>query len=181
MKKDPFQIVADEITLIRGEIATLQRTSLDRDEAAELHQYFMRDVEELRETYTESPEYFKAALKADRDQMVLDATQAATEAAQSVMVKIRQDLESERAKLSRTAGEARKEVWRWFGGFWVWLTSMLATGAVIGALGLAWIQGRHDANAFGKFPGVYCGGAGGQVVEQNDGSSFCAVWITKID
>jgi hypothetical protein len=58
---------------------------------------------------------------------------------------------------------------------------MRATGVVIGALGLAWIHGRSDADAFGQFPGIYCGSAGGQVIEQHNGSSFCAVWINKVD
>ena len=46
------------------------------------------------------------------------------------MAGIRHDLDNERAKLSQAAGEARREAWRWFGGFWVWLASMLATGAL---------------------------------------------------
>ena len=32
-EKDTFQILADEITLIRGEIKQLQRSSLNKDEA----------------------------------------------------------------------------------------------------------------------------------------------------
>ncbi len=80
--------------------------------------------------------------------------------------------DDERAKLSRAAEEARREAWPWFGGFsWVWLVSMLATGAVIGALAMAWIQGRGDAREFGLFPRIYCGTAGGQVVEQDNGSA----------
>ena len=35
--KDPFEILADEITLIRRQIDQLQRTSLDRDEAEHLN------------------------------------------------------------------------------------------------------------------------------------------------
>ena len=31
--KDPFEILADEITLIRRQVDHLQRTSLDKDEA----------------------------------------------------------------------------------------------------------------------------------------------------
>ena len=120
-------------------------------------------------------------LASDRDQMARSATQAATRAAESAMAGFRHDLDNERAKLSQAAGEARREAWRWFGGFWVWLASMLATGAVIGALAMAWIQGRGDAREFGQFPSIYCGTAGGQVVEQDNGSSYCAIWINKPD
>jgi hypothetical protein len=109
------------------------------------------------------------------------ATQAATRAAESAMAGIRHDLDNERAKLSQAAGEARRAAWRRFGGFWVWLASMLATGAVLGALAMAWIAGRGDAREFGQFPSIYCGTAGGQVVEQDNGSSYCAIWINRPD
>ena len=37
MSKDPFQILADELTLIRKDMDHLQRTSLDKDEAKMLN------------------------------------------------------------------------------------------------------------------------------------------------
>ena len=41
------------------------------------------------------------------------------------------------------------------------------------------IMGRGDAREFGQYPQVYCTTAGGQIVEQDDGSSFCAIWIDR--
>ena len=38
MSKDPFQILADELTLIRKDMDQLQRTSLNKDEAKKLNQ-----------------------------------------------------------------------------------------------------------------------------------------------
>lgn len=35
--KDPFQILADELTLIRKDMDRLQRTSLDKEDAEALH------------------------------------------------------------------------------------------------------------------------------------------------
>ena len=177
MTKDPFQILADELTLIRKDMDRLQRTSLDKDEAKKLNQIVTAAVLKMAKTAEDAPGEIQGALEADRDQMARSATQAATRAAESAMAGIRHDLDNERAKLSQAAGEARREAWRWFGGFWVWLASMLATGALLGALATVWLTGRSDAREFGQFPGIYCGGAGGQVVEQNDGSSYCAVWI----
>lgn len=179
MSKDPFQILADELTLIRKDMDRLQRTSLDRDEASDLHGHFMRDIEDLRETYTESPEVFKRALKVDRDQMALNATKAAREAAEVALGDIRKELAEERQKLSQAAGEARREAWRWFGGFWVWLASVGAAGALLGALAAIWITGRGDAAAFGNFPGIYCTSAGGSVVEMDNGGRYCGVWINR--
>ena len=175
--KDPFQILADELTLIRKDMDQLQRTSLDRDEASELHRYFMRDIEELRETFSETHEIFRETLMEHRDQIARDATEAATQAAQGAVKDIRAELVTERTNLSEAAGEARREAWRWFGGFWVWLASVGAVGALLGALAMAWIGGTISARDFGDFPGVFCASAGGQVIEQNNGSSFCAVWI----
>jgi len=181
MSKDPFQILADELTLIRKDMDQLQRTSLDKDEAKKLNQIVTAAVMKMAKAAEDAPGDIQEALETDRDQMARSATQAATRAAESAMAGIRHDLDNERAKLSQAAGEARREAWRWFGGFWVWLASMLATGAVIGALAMAWIAGRGDAREFGQFPSIYCGTAGGQVVEQDNGSSYCAILINRPD
>jgi hypothetical protein len=92
---------------------------------------------------------------------------------------MRDQLNQERLKFSQAAGEARREAWRWFGGFWVWLASVGTAGALLGALAMAWIGGTISAHDFGDYPGVFCSSAGGQVVEQSDGSTFCAVWIKR--
>ena len=177
MSKDPFQELVDELTALRRSIEHIARTSLDKDEAKKLNQIVTAAVLKMAKTAENAPGEIQGALEADRDQMARSATQAATRAAESAMAGIRHDLDNERAKLSQAAGEARREAWRWFGGFWVWLASMLATGALLGALAMAWIGGTIAARDFGDYPGVFCGSAGGQVVEQNDGSSYCAVWI----
>jgi hypothetical protein len=181
MSKDPFQELVDELTALRRSIEHIARTSLDKDEAKKLNQIVTAAVLKMAKTAENAPGEIQGALEADRDQMARSATQAATRAAESAMAGIRHDLDNERAKLSQAAGEARREAWRWFGGFWVWLASMLATGALLGALAMAWIGGTIAARDFGDYPGVFCGSAGGQVVEQNDGSSYCAVWINRPD
>jgi len=181
MSKDPFQELVDELTALRRSIEHIARTSLDKDEAKKLNQIVTAAVLKMAKATEDAPGEIQGALEADRDQMAHNATQAATRAAESAMAGIRHDLDNERAKLSQAAGEARREAWRWFGGFWVWLASMLATGAVIGALAMAWIAGRGDAREFGQFASIYCGTAGGQVVEQDNGSSYCAIWINRPD
>ena len=181
MSKDPFQELVDELTALRRSIEHIARTSLDKDEAKKLNQIVTAAVLKMAKAAENAPGEIQGALEADRDQMARSATQAATRAAESAMAGIRHELDKERAKLSQAAGEARREAWRWFGGFWVWLASMLATGAIIGALAMAWIAGRGDAREFGQFPSIYCGSAGGQVVEQNNGSSYCAIWINRPD
>ena len=179
MSKDPFQILADELTLIRKDMDQLQRTSLNKDEAKTLNQAVMGAVLRMAKATEDAPGEIQEALEADRDQMARSATQAATRAAESAMAGIRHDLDNERAKLSQAAGEARREAWRWFGGFWVWLASVGATGALLGALAAFWVGGEIAAREFGDYPGVFCGSAGGQVVEQDNGGTFCAIWIKR--
>ena len=183
MSKDPFQILADEITLIRGNIDRLQRTSLDKDEAQALHQIVAKAVKNMQQAINVAPGEIQGALEADRDQMARSATQAATRAAESAMAGIRHDLDNERAKLSQAAGEARREAWRWFGGFWVWLTSMLATGVALGLLLAYGTETAKSALSVDDLVRYSCGKSwfGGQVVEQDNGSSYCAFWIKRPD
>ena len=68
------------------------------------------------------------------------------------MGEIRGQLKAERLHFAQSAGEARRAAWRSFGGFWVWLLAMLATGALMGALGAFWITGQDNAKAFGRYP-----------------------------
>ena len=177
--KDGIQAFADEVTLIRLDIEKLQRTSLDRDEASDLHGHFMRDIEDLRETFSDTHEAFRGALEAHGDRIAREATEAATQAAQEAVEDIRKELVVERVKLAESAGEARREAWRWFGGFWVWLASVGATGALLGALAAFWVGGEISAREFGDYPGIFCGGAGGQRIEQDNGGVFCAIWIRR--
>ena len=176
---DPFDILSEELTALRRSVEHLTRTSLDKDEAKKLNQVVMNAATKMTQAIEDAPVNIQTALKADRTQMAYTATEAATRAAQGVMSDIREDLRHERVKLSQAAGEARREAWRWFGGFWVWLASIGATGALLGALAAFWVGGEIAAREFGDYPGIFCSGAGGQVVKQNDGSSYCAVWIRR--
>ena len=78
MSKDPFQILADELTLIRKDMDRLQRTSLDKDEAKKLNQIVTAAVLKMAKTAEDAPGEIQGALEADRDQMARSATQAAT-------------------------------------------------------------------------------------------------------
>ena len=175
--KDPFEILADEITLIRRQIDQLQRTSLDRKEAEKLNAVVAQGLDRMAKVgpalQTRIEQSLATAALDLRQHTVYAATEGAKEAIREA------HLESIKAAgdLRKAAGEARREAWRWFGGFWVWLASVGATGALLGALAVFWLQGRADAHKFGQNPGLFCRSAGGQVVEREGGSSFCAFWI----
>ena len=73
--------------------------------------------------------------------------------------------------------KGRRQALFWSGGVLAVFGGLVALWAVLGALGHFWLQGRADARAFGEHPGIFCEGAGGTVVTNDDGSSYCAFWI----
>ena len=121
-------------------------------------------------------------MQRDLAQTALDVRAHAVEAAQSAAREAIEKSHAESLKaaksLSQAAGEARREAWRWFGGFWVWLASIGAAGALIGALAVFWLQGRADAKAFGQYPSIYCRSAGGAFADQRDGSRYCIFMVS---
>ncbi|TKD18354.1 hypothetical protein FBT96_10230 [Rhodobacter capsulatus] len=176
---DTFEILAEEIGVIRRQIETLQRTSLNKDEA----EAFNKTITDFLGKLTHVPQNLQKAMQRDLAQTALDVRAFAVEAAQSAAIEAIEKSHAESLKaakdLSRAAGEARREAWRYFGGFWVWLASIGAAGALVGALAVFWLQGRADAKAFGQYPGIYCPTAGGQVVTNAEGRRFCAFWIDQ--
>lgn len=181
--KDPFQILADELTLIRKDMDRLQRTSLDKDEAQALHQIVAEAIANMRKATREAPQALQSVLKADREDMGRKAAESATAAAERVLGDIRAQLSQERQMLSQAAGEARREAWRYFGGFWVWLSAMLTTGVVLGFVIAYGMETARSALSVDDLVRYNCGRSwfGGQVVEQENGSSFCAFWLTRPD
>jgi CHASE3 domain sensor protein len=178
--KDPFQQLVDEITLIRQDMERLKRTSLDKEEAEALHEILALSVDRMRKVGPEVQAAIDKRLAAVAAGIQRDATRAAASAAEGAIAKSHDASLDAARSLSKAAGEARREAWRYFGGFWVWLLSMLATGAVLGVL-LAY--GTETAKSFFSVEQMVrysCGFSwfGGQVVDQDDGSSFCAFWIT---
>ena len=63
MTKDPFQILADELTLIRKDMDRLQRTSLDKDEAKKLNQIVTAAVLKMAKTAEDAPGEIQGALE----------------------------------------------------------------------------------------------------------------------
>ena len=177
MTKDTFQILADEITLIRHDMERLQRTSLNRDEAKALNHELAKGVQLMANAAPAVYEAISARLDLAIDKIRRESVAAAREATSGAIEKSHAASIFAAKDLARAAGEARREAWRHFGGFWVWLASVGAAGAVLGLLAAFWITGRGDARAFGEYPGVYCTSAGGQVITNPEGRKFCAIWI----
>lgn len=177
--KDPFEILADEITLIRRQIDQLQRTSLDRKEAEKLNAVVANGLERMAKVGPAVQQRIEQSLATAALDLRQHTVYAATEGAKEAIREAQLESIKAAGDLRKAAGEARREAWLYFGGFWVWLASVGALGAVLALLAAFWITGRGDAREFGKYPGIFCERAGGQVVEQQNGSSFCAIWIER--
>ena len=177
-EKDTFQILADEITLIRHDMERLQRTSLNKDEAKALSQEVAKGVKQMANAAPAVYEAISSRLDLAIDRIRREAVTAAREATSGAIEKSHAKSINAARDLARAAGEARREAWRWFGGFWVWLASIGAAGALIGALAVFWLQGRADAKAFGQYPSIYCRTAGGEFADQRDGSRYCIFMVS---
>lgn len=172
--KDPFTIFADELTLLRNDIKQLKLTSLSYDQATDITEQISHDVLNFSRTtdnYRHSISEGFANLQAKVRQ---DASSAASKAASSAITNSHQEILKAAQIYSQNAGEARREAWRYFGGFWVWLSSMLLLGAVLGVLATIYLQGMISAKEFGKYPSIYCSMAGGIVGEYESGKAkYC--------
>ena len=175
--KDPFQQLVDEITLIRQDMERLKRTSLDKEDAEALHEMIAEGVDRMVKVGPDVQKAIDNRLLAVAAVLRDATTKAAASAAEGAIEKTRVESLEVARSLSEAAGEARKQAWRYFGGFWVWLASIGATGALLGALVAFWITGRGDAREFGEYPRIYCTTAGGQIVTNTEGRRFCAMWI----
>ena len=176
-EKDTFQILADEITLIRGEIKQLQRSSLNKDEAKALNQQLVQGVDSMAQTGQAVYEAISERMDLRLEKLAIETILAATDAASRAIEKSHAETTSAARDYAKAAGEARREAWRYFGGFWVWLASVGAAGVVLGLLVAFWMTGRGDAREFGDYPGVYCTTAGDEIVTNPEGRQFCAMWI----
>ncbi|MDP1577441.1 MAG: hypothetical protein Q8L76_11880 [Cypionkella sp.] len=177
MTKDAFEMLTDELTLIRHDMANLQRTSLNKDEAKALSQEVAKGVKQMANAAPAVYEAISSRLDLAIDKIRRETVTAAREATSGAIEKSHAKSIAAARDLAKAAGEARREAWRYFGGFWVWLASVGAAGTILGLLVAFWMTGRGDANQFGQHPGIYCSSAGGQIVTNPEGRRFCAMWI----
>ena len=175
--RDSFEILADELARMGQQIAHLQRTSLNKTEAEALNKQLVQGVASMSKTGQAVYEAISERMELQLEKLAMETLLVASRATTKAIEKSHAETIAAARDLSKAAGEARREAWRYFGGFWVWLASVGAGGAILGLLAAFLIMGRGDAHEFGQYPGVYCSTAGGQVVTNPEGRRFCAIWI----
>jgi hypothetical protein len=171
--KDPFSILADEITLLRNDLKNLQRSSLDRDEAKKLNTTVSKALDAMQATAQGWDNKVQRQLSLTKAEIIDHAAKGASTAATDAIKANQAEIMQAARIYAKNAGEARREAWRYFGGFWVWLTSIGLLGAILGGLGMFWLKGREAAEAFGQYPSVYCSTAGGIKGKFENGKSYC--------
>ena len=181
MTKDTFQILADEITLIRGEMQQLRRSSLNKDEAQSLNELVVEAVDKMTGAAIAAPRAIRDDLKADRDQTARRAIESATAAAQRAVEGVRGQLEAERREYADCLSEARRAARRAKLLSWPIVAALLATGALLGVLTAYGTETAKSVLSLDREVRIACGITVGQVVERDDGSSYCATWIVTPD
>ena len=177
--KDAFEILADEITLIRNEIKQLQRTSLDRKEAEKLNAVVAQGLDRMAKVGPAVQSRIEQSLATAALDLRQHTVYAATEGAKEAIREAQLESIKAAGDLRKAAGEARREAWRWFGGFWVWLASAVLTGALLGVLAMFLLQGRADASKFGQHPSLFCRSAGGETMSNAAGDEACVFWLEQ--
>ena len=177
--KDPFQALVDEITLVRNDVERLQRTSLDRKEAEKLNAVVVQGLDRMAKVGPALQQRIEQSLATAALDLRQHTVYAATEGAKEAIREAQLESIKAAGDLRKAAGEARREAWRWFGGFWVWLTSAVLTGFALGLLAMFLLQGRADASKFGQSPSTFCKWAGGETMFHNTGDKACVFWLER--
>jgi len=174
--KDPFQILADEITLIRTEIERLQRTSLNKDEAKALHKIVTEKADDMLEMGPLVERAVESKLNVFLGMLGNDAVRAAEDAAERAVTHSHGEASKAAETLLEDARRARRIALQQSGGFWGWMVACGAVCACLAVLATIAVQGRGDAEAFGLMPKWYCERAGGENLTTKDGRSGCMIW-----
>ena len=180
MTKDTFQILADEITLIRGEVQQLRRSSLDKDEAEKLYELVVEGVDRMTEAAVGARSGFRKDLEADKAQTRAEVVQSATAAAQGAVEGVKTELEAERRSYAEAVSDAHRAARRASLRSWPWVGGLLATGALLGVLAAYGTETAKSVLSVKDTIRVACEYpllVGGQRVPQDTGWTFCAVPI----
>jgi polyhydroxyalkanoate synthesis regulator phasin len=177
--EDPFSLLANELHTLTTQVAALQRTSLNKDEARKLHRDLIEGVQAMRGMGNTVHQAIQEDLRHTASQIEMRAVKAATEAAEGALAGLRAEVNQTSTLWLKNAMAARKEALYAFGGGVAVFGGLVALGAVLGLVGAFLLFGRGDAKQFGKHPVIFCLPAGGQIVEQADGSKYCAVGIKR--
>lgn len=174
--KSPAQLMndlTDQVRLLRQDVVNLTATATTKKEAAALRASVEASAKEAHERGTEALKLAERVISKTYHANLEAARDGAAKAVAGLQDEVRAAANTMRLETLK----GRRASLFWSGGVLAVFGGLAALGALLGVLGHFWLQGRADARAFGEHPGIFCKAAGGTVVTNPDGSSYCAFWI----
>ena len=174
--KSPAELIADltdQVRLLRQDVGNLTATATTKAEGARL----MASVQKITIDALEQNRQIGSTEAEMSRRMHRDSVTAAQEAAGKAVRGLEDQISAAANHMRLEAVKGRQQALYSFGGGLAVFGGIAALGAILGIVALLLIQGRGDAQAFGKYPLTYCTGAGGQVASTSDGTRFCGIWI----
>ena len=174
--RSPAQVIndlSDQVRLLRQDVADLTATAPTKKDAAALRAAVQASVKEAQ----------------DRSAKVLDAAervivrsyqanlQAARDGAAKAVAGLQDEITQAANRMRLEALKGSRQALYWSGGVFALAGGLVALGALLGALGHFWLQGRADARAFGEHPKIFCKGAGGEIMTSPAGDDACVIWL----
>lgn len=177
--KSPAELIADltdQVRLLRQDVGNLTATATTKAEAARL----MASVQKITIDALEQNRQIGSTAAEMSRRMHRDSITAAQEAAGKAVRGLEDQISAAANHMRLEAVKGRQQALYSFGGGLAVFGGLLALGGVLGIVALLLIQGRGDANSFGRNPGLFCGSAGGEqgTIEHN-GERYCVFWIDR--
>ena len=174
--KSPAQVIndlTDQVRLLRQDVAALTATATTKKEAAALRASVQASVEEAHD---------RSAKVLRRAEQVINETYhanlaAARDGAAKGVAGLQDEVRAAANTMRLETLKGGRQALFWSGGVFAVAGGLVALGALLGALGHFWLQGRADARAFGEHPKIFCKGAGGELMTSPAGDDACVIWL----
>ena len=174
--KSPAQLMndlTDQVRLLRQDVVNLTATATTKKEAAALRASVQASVKEAQEGSAKTLKLAEQVISRTYHANLAAARDGAAKAVAGLQDEVRQA--ANRMRLETLKGS--RQALYWSGGVFALAGGLLALGALLGVLGHFWLQGRADARAFGEHPGIFCKGAGGELMTSPAGDDACVIWL----
>ena len=176
--KSPAQLMndlTDQVRLLRQDVVNLTATATTKKEAAALRASVQASAQQAHD---QSAQTLKLAEEVISKTYLANLT-AARDGAAKAVAELHDEVRSAASTMRLEVLKGHRSALFHSGGALGVFGGLVALGAILGALGYFWLQGRADAHAFGEHPGIFCETAGGTVVTNDDGSTYCGLWIKR--
>ena len=174
--KSPAQLMndlTDQVRLLRQDVVNLTATATTKKEAAALRAAVQASAQEAHDRSAKTLQVAEQVISRTYNASL----DAARDGAAKAVAGLRDEVRAAANTMRLETLKGGRQALLYSGGILAVFGGIIALGAILGALGHFWLQGTADAHAFGEHPGTFCEAAGGTVVTNDDGSSFCAFWI----